>query len=362
MDVTFLGTASAHPSPSRGVSGTILRSDQGVWLVDCGEGTQIQLMRSKVKPGRLCKIFITHLHGDHSFGLPGLLCTLSSAYVDPEEGRRRTIDIYGPQGLRKYIRVSLELSRSELTYSYTVHELRVADTEWPADWESWHPSHNAEETLHPNEQQGQDISMNEGTSTYHLFEDDHFTIWAAPLRHRVPSFGYAFHEKPQPGRLDPSILRAKGIPPGPLYAKLKSGQDIQAPDGTTIRPEDAVGPPRPGRKIVILGDTSDSSCMIPIAMETDLLVHEATLANEHQALCLERGHSTPAMAGEFAAKVKCKHLVLSHFSQRYYTISHETKEGDESVQKLLDQARAAFPGGKLTAAEDLMTIPVPAIS
>lgn len=358
MDIVFLGTASAHPSPSRGVSGTILRNEHEVWLVDCGEGTQIQLMRSSVKPGKISKIFITHLHGDHSYGLPGLLCTLSAAFLDPERAGS-VMQIYGPQGLRKYVRVSLELSRSELAYSYTVHELRVPDTDWPHDWETWKPSHEAEGPLHPNELPGQDIAMSGEESTYKLFEDDHFTIMAAPVSHRVPCFGFVFLEKPQLGRLDPEILKARGIPPGPLYAKLKSGREIQAPDGTIIRPQDAVGPTRPGRKIVILGDTKESSRIVPIAMDADVLVHEVTVANELRDQCVDRGHSTPDMAGEFAARIRCRHLVISHFSQRYYPLSHERKEGDESVQKLLDQTRAAFPGGKVTAAEDFSVIPVP---
>ncbi|XP_041460335.1 zinc phosphodiesterase ELAC protein 1-like [Lytechinus variegatus] len=358
MDITFLGTASAHPSPTRGVSGTVVKSDGEAWLVDCGEGTQIQLMKSSVKPGRITKIFITHLHGDHSFGLPGLLCTLNTAFLDPDrEGS--IMEIYGPQGLRKYVRVSLELSRSEMSYSYVVHELQVPDTDHPHDWESWKPSHEAEGSLHPNEKAGRNITMN-ADGIYNLHEDDRHIIQAAPLTHRVPCFGYVFLEKPQPGRLDAEMLRSRGIPPGPLYARIKAGQEIEAPDGSVITPQDVVGPTRPGRKIVILGDTKESSRIIPIAMNADVLVHEATVADELHDICIERGHSTPAMAGQFAAQIQCKHLVISHFSQRYSPLSRQCKEGDETVQKLLDQTRATFPGGKVTAAEDLMTISVPA--
>eukprot|EP00057_Strongylocentrotus_purpuratus_P001172 XP_001195521.2 PREDICTED: zinc phosphodiesterase ELAC protein 1-like isoform X1 [Strongylocentrotus purpuratus] len=358
MDLIFLGTASAHPSPSRGVSGTVLRSEREAWLIDCGEGTQIQLMRSNVRPGRITKIFITHLHGDHSFGLPGLMCTLSAAFMDPDrEGS--IMHIYGPQGLRKYVRVSLELSRSELSYSYVVHELQVPDTEFPHDWETWKPSHEAEGSLHPNEKTGQAIFMT-ADGTYKLHEDDNFIIHAATISHRVPCFGYVFLEKPQPGRLDAEMLKARGIKPGPLYARIKAGHEIEAPDGSVIKPQDVVGPTRQGRKIVILGDTKESSRIIPIAMNADVLVHEATLADEHHDLCIGRGHSTPAMAGQFAAQIQCEHLVITHFSQRYYPLSHQGKEGDETVQKLLDQTRATFPGGKVTAAEDFLTISVPA--
>ncbi|XP_072019904.1 zinc phosphodiesterase ELAC protein 1-like isoform X2 [Amphiura filiformis] len=325
-------------------------------MFDCGEGTQIQLMRSQLKAARITKIFITHLHGDHLFGLPGLMCTISQGFSEPS--KETVMMLYGPVGLRKYVRVNLHLSRSELSYSYVVHELVSPDEELPHDWETWHPDHDAQcDPHHPNEMHdGTNIRTDE-QGRWKVTEDDNFVVWAAPLQHRIPCFGYVIHQKPVPGKLDVALLQSKGIPPGPIYGQLKSGKTVTC-NGITIKPEEVVGPPRPGKKIVILGDTMDSSKMAAIATDADIMIHEATLEDEMTEVCVSRGHSTPSMAGEFARSLNIKQLVLTHFSQRYKTLSQECEEGEVSVSKLVEQAKTAFQSDNVIAAQDFLIVKV----
>ena len=153
-------------------------------------------------------------------------------------------------------------------------------------------SSSASDSLHPNETHGGMILAND-KGVWEVCQEGNLTVFAAPLKHRVTCFGYVIQEKQLPGKLDPNILKSKGIPPGPLYAKIKNGQTITAPDGSLIKPTDVLGSPRPGRKAVILGDTCDSSRIVDIASDADVVVHEATLENELMAQCIDHGHSTP---------------------------------------------------------------------
>ncbi|XP_038079059.1 zinc phosphodiesterase ELAC protein 1-like isoform X2 [Patiria miniata] len=355
MDLTFLGTASCFPTPKRGVSSTVFRHDGECWMFDCGEGTQIQLMKSKLKASHITKIFITHLHGDHLFGLPGLLCTMSQGTA---EAKKNKIEIYGPWGLRKYLRVALEMSRSTFNFSYVVHELIHSPVDLPSDWTEWHPNHEADDHHHPQEEEGRNIEMDVDEECWLLFEDKRIKVKAAPLTHRIPCFGYVIKEKTQVGKLKAGYLKERGIPPGPLYAKIKDGNNIVSPTGQVITPAEAIGPSIPGRKIVILGDTKDSSRMSRIAHDADILVHEATLNNEHVEKCLEAGHSTPAMAANFAASINAKSLVLFHVSQRFKALNEPTEEGEETVELLVQQASEAGYTGQVVIAEDLDTITI----
>eukprot|EP00731_Ephydatia_muelleri_P024099 Em0016g370a len=246
-------------------------------MFDCGEGTQTQLMKSSVRPGRLNKIFITHLHGDHLFGLPGLLCTISQCANDSSSPS--TINIYGPHGLRKFLRTAMHLSRSLLGFQYSVHEL-LADVH-PAAFdglEGWNPDYAASEPLHPQEVLGTDIKPN-AQGFWDVCQEGSFRVHAGMLTHRIVCFGYVVVEDSLPGRLCVEKLKALGVPPGPLYARLKKGESITTPGGVTVDPADVVSPSRPGRKIVVLGDTCESGHIVPLAMNADVVVHESTNQN-----------------------------------------------------------------------------------
>lgn len=363
MSLVFLGTSSGAPSMRRNVSGLALRHSGDVYLFDCGEASQHQLMRSTVRMGKIRCVFISHLHGDHVFGLFGLLCT-STATSAPE---RPPIDIYGPLGLRRLVREALRLSDSHLGCPIRVHEL--VPRELPA---------NAADLVAlgdplDEELPGRDIAMEAEGDFWVLVppSDAHPSVRAAPVEHRVPCVGFVFEEPPKAGKLlvdqvqaqiepflDQLIEEAraarqgKGKAPtrasvvGPLLGRLKSGAEICMPDGKTMV-KAQLGPSTPGRKVVIMGDTCHSAWECGIGAGADVVVHESTLENEREAEAIEKGHSTPGMAGAFAAKLGARSLILTHFSQRY-----DGSDPDE-MGKLVKQAEAAFEGGPVFAAYDL---------
>ncbi|KAI0212269.1 Zinc phosphodiesterase ELAC protein 1 [Lamellibrachia satsuma] len=362
MEVTILGTGSAYPSPSRGATSIAFRNDGCNWLVDCGEGTQTQVMRSNVKAARISRIFITHLHGDHVFGLPGLLCTISMNIN--LENNHPTIHLYGPRGLRQFVRTSLRLSRSELCYNFAIHEL-VPVTEQLDERSKECQADEAATTekMHPNEEAGNDIEP-DSQHVWNICSEGSLTVQASWLKHKVLCYGYVITECPLSGKLDVQALKAKGVQPGPLYAKIKSGESITTTDGEIIRPVDVLGPPQPGRKVVILGDTCDSHQIAALCQDADLLIHEATLEDELAESCIEKGHSTAGMAGRFAQQINARKLILTHFSQRYRPASDINKEADgsteiEGVDKLLLQAKEAFGSDNVQAAEDFLVVTVP---
>lgn len=158
----------------------------------------------------------------------------------------------------------------------------------------WTHSTSASDSLHPNETPGRTI-YEDDNGLWQVCQEGNLTVFAAPLKHRVTCFGYVIQEQELPGKLDPNLLKMKGIPPGPCYGKIKNGETITAPDGSLVMPNDVLGPPRPGRKIVILGDTCDSSGIEDVAFDADVVVHEATLENELMETCISHGHSTPGI-------------------------------------------------------------------
>ncbi|XP_035496063.2 zinc phosphodiesterase ELAC protein 1 [Scophthalmus maximus] len=363
MDMTFLGTGSAYPSPHRGASALVLRTEGECWLFDCGEGTQTQLMRSPLRAGRISKVFISHLHGDHLFGLPGLLCTVSlNTNPDPQQSPN-CVHIYGPRGLRHFLRVTLGLTGSQLLFPYAVHELEPTPEQSPEEGQLSLEMTAECGPLHPQEQPGRTIPLDVSSDCYLLFEDKKFVVKAFRLFHRIPSFGFCIQEHNRPGRLKTELLKELGLRPGPLYGRLKAGESVTLESGRVVRPSEVQEETIPGRKVCIFGDCSAVLGEGPLSLcnGADVLVHEATLANEHQEKAVDHGHSTPEMAAAVARACCARKLVLYHFSQRYKPSSLQ-KEGDEDdVSELKRQAEEALQdsGVEVTLAEDFLTLPIP---
>ena len=307
MEITFLGTSSGVPTRSRNVSSIALRLPQRaeVWLLDCGEGTQHQLLRSDLKISQLRRIFVTHLHGDHIFGLMGLLASCGMA------GNAEAIDIYGPEGLAPYLQACTKYSYTRINYPIKVH------------------------TIQPGV----------------VYEDAEFIVTCGSLKHRVPAYGYRFTEKDRPGKFDIAQAQALGIPSGPIYGKLKRGETITLEDGRQIRGTDLCAPPELGRKVVYCTDTVYCDGAVELAQEADLLIHEATFAHADAQMAFDRLHSTSTMAAQVAIGAGVKELIMTHFSPRY-------APGNPIIlDDLLQEARAIFPKTRL--AYDFYTHTVP---
>jgi ribonuclease Z len=274
MELWFLGTSAGMPIAGRNVTSVALRMPQNrgtFWLFDCGEGTQHQLLRTPLRLSRLEKLFITHLHGDHLFGLPGLLSSRASL------GGTEPLELYGPPGLREYTESALRISGTHLGYPLHIREI------------------------------------GEGT----VFEDRNFSVEAALLDHRIECFGYRVAELPRAGALNSRLLADLGVPSGPEYGKLKSGQDVTLEDGRIIRSSDVIGAPLPGRVVVVLGDTRPCLNAVKLARGADLLIHEATFAHDLAEKAEEYGHSTATQAAETAREAGVGRLIFTHFSSRY---------------------------------------------
>ena len=348
MDITFLGTGSAQPSSTRNHQAMALRLDGDIWLFDCGEATQHQFQKSKLKMGKVTRIFITHMHGDHCFGLAPLLCSMTdnlnpanAAGVVKDEPQT-PIDIYGPTPLRTWLRNTLKSTYSNVGRTYRVHEILHS-----------HDPVDDNKELHHNELPGENIYADHGTFTLPLFvsSEKGYRVQAAPIEHSIPSFGYVIREPDWPGKVNDLIpqikkntaaLKALGISnPMSLLGKIqRTNEPYTLPDGDVLKPP----PVRLGRQVVILGDTKDPSSILSLTETPTLLVHEATNAltrldtmhlkegaplptlEEVEERTKEHGHSTPQMAAAFAKKLNCKKLILTHFSARY--------RGDEEVEAL----------------------------
>jgi ribonuclease Z len=310
VKITFLGTSAGAPTRFRNVTAVALQLPQrgSCWLFDCGEGTQHQFMRApQLRLSLIEKIFITHLHGDHIFGLPGLLATRSM-----QSGCETGVTLYGPEGLEAFLKNALTMSSSQLQYPVEIKTIAAGQ----------------------------------------VCEDSQVRVTCGLLAHRVPTFGYAVSEKTQAGRFDVEQARALGIPEGPLYGKLKNGETVTLPDGRVIDGKTLTGPPRPGRKVVICGDTYYTPMTARLAQDADLIVHEATHLEEDLPLAKRALHSTARIAAEAAKAAGAKSLYLTHFSARY------EGEGGSRLNELLAEARAVFPNTEL--ARDFLSVEVPA--
>lgn len=310
--------------------------------------------------GKIRRIFITHLHGDH-FGLPGLLCTLGNG-LDPKKVGEKEVDLYGPLGLYKYITVSLELSRSQLPYKLNIHEIIPEENQYPPYWQEWPVNHEYSGpksmliNTHRRIKKNNDL---EGRRYWPIYQDQTISIKAVPIQHRIPCFGYVLVEADKVGTLDAEKCRQLGIPPGPDYGKLKNGETvITVGTGQEVKPEDVIGTGKKGRKIVILGDTNDTSEIEVFSQNADAIVHEATMEDALRDKAIEFGHSTPTMAAQFALKVKSQKLCLTHLSPRYKPLS-DFESSDISANVIKYEARKYLDenGGYniiLVVAEDLL--------
>eukprot|EP00088_Acartia_fossae_P068588 TRINITY_DN8735_c0_g1_i1.p1 TRINITY_DN8735_c0_g1~~TRINITY_DN8735_c0_g1_i1.p1 ORF type:complete len:370 (+),score=54.85 TRINITY_DN8735_c0_g1_i1:52-1161(+) len=364
MKLVFLGTASAFPTPNRGVSCTALQLDDGqIWLFDCGEGSQIQIQKSTLKPGKVSKIFITHLHGDHLFGLQGLLCTLANGQ-DTDALKKKTVEIYGPVGLRKYIATTLSLSRSPLSFRISVIEIIPRDDQYPDNWNDWKVEHEIDSALKlPQESQYRRECYDEELKGWKLLDDAKgFVVHAAALEHRIPSFGFQILEPSSPGQLDVKKLQETGLKPGPAYSKLKNGIPVHH-DGIDLQPTDFIGPSIPGREIIIFGDTRNSDEILNFAKNPDAFVHEATMENSLEEKCKEYGHSTPNMAADIALRSRANQLIIFHVSPRYKPIGEELSDGDVSANILLQEAveylKSKNSEMEVKVAQDFMEVDIP---
>lgn len=284
MTIHFLGTSGSWPTADRNVSATAIKRGGEVLLFDCGEGTQRQFQRSELSHMAVTKIFLTHFHGDHCYGLPGYLKTMQL------NERTVPLDIFGPPGIERLIQDFQRIAPTRPEFPIRVHPMEPGKT----------------------------IRFSEG-----------YSVTAARADHSVINFAYAIEEEPRPGRFDKPKALALGVPEGRMFGKLQSGHSVQLEDGRTIHPEDVLGPDRRGRKVVISGDTRPSDAIARLAEGADILIHEATYLDEHQEQAEENQHSTAREAGEVAKKAGVRALWLHHFSPRYTTADGHLREAWE---------------------------------
>ena len=306
MELQFLGTGAGVPAKHRNVTSIALKlldERNEVWLFDCGEGTQMQILRTSIRPRKIEKIFITHLHGDHIFGLPGLLSSRSF------QGGDTPLEIYGPKGIEMFIKTSLAVSQTRLGYALKFIEL---------------------------------------TEDQPIFEDQQFSVYTKKLDHGIDSFGYRVVEHDHKGELQVDKLKELAIPAGPIYGKLKKGETVTLDDGRIIDGKAFVGPNKKGRIVTILGDTRKTGNSVLLAQDSDVLVHESTFNKNEEKMARNYYHSTTHQAAEIAKEAKTNKLLLTHISARYL---------GKAALELENEAKEIFPNTLIM--KDFETIEVP---
>jgi len=299
LRLVFLGTAGAVPTIERGPSALLVVRGGGRLLIDCGEGTQRQLMRS-VGLGRIDRIFITHYHGDHYLGLPGMLKTLSL------QGREAPLDIYGPVGLEELF------STAHRVFGRFLFEVRLHEV-----------------------------------SDGHVLAGDGYQVLAARTDHGQPSVAWALREESRPGRFHPERATALGVVPGPDFRRLQMGESVVLSSGDAVEPEQVMDEPRAGRTVVVTGDTRPCPGVLSLALGASVLVHDATFTDTERERALETRHSTAREAAEMARQAGVGALILTHVSSRY------------SRRELLREARSVFVPTYLPDDLDHLVVPFP---
>jgi len=293
MQVTFLGTAGSWPTKDRSASAIALDLDKELILLDCGEGTQRQFFQSSASFMRVRRVFLTHFHGDHFLGLPGLVQSMSLNH------RTEPLDIYGPPDAEEMVGRALKMGYFTLRFPVVVHALAP------------------------------DVSV----------ELDGYTVRTARADHPVPALAYRVEEGPKRGRFDGARARSLGIR-GHDFARLEAGESVRV-DDRVVYPSDVIGSPRPGRSVVYSGDTAPSEDVRRLAYRATVLIHESTTTQDLEADANQWGHSSARQAADLARAAEVATLFLTHFSARY-----------KELEPLVTEARVVFPGS--LAARDLL--------
>lgn len=271
MNIIFLGTGGSWPTVKRNVTSIAIKRGSEILLFDCGEGTQRQLQKSSLSYMQISKIFISHFHGDHFLGVPGLIQTMQL------NDREKPLEIYGPKGVKKLVDQLLSLGYFRPKYKINTFEVQDGDS----------------------------------------LQFEGYNINVLSVKHGIPALGFSLFEKMRPGKFDKPKALKLGIPEGPLFSKLQKGQTVTLKDGRSIKPEMILGSPRKGRKIVISGDTAPVKEMVDFSKDADILIHEATYESELEEIAADYGHSTALQAAKIAKKAGAKQLYLVHISPRY---------------------------------------------
>jgi len=284
--IVFLGTTASRPTKLRGLPSIAVEFQKETLLLDCGEGTQRQMIIAGINPNRIKNILITHLHGDHFFGLPGVIWSMGL------DMRTQDLNIYGPKGIKKFLDFLDEFLKPYRRFNLKVFEI------------------------------------DEGK----VFETEDYAVYAAKVKHSVLAYAYKIKEKDRPPKILKEKLEELKIPRGPFLRELKMGKEVKLKDGRIIKPSDVLGEPVKGKIIVYSGDAAPSESLIKFSMDADVLIHEATFGEDEESKAREYRHSTAKDAARIAREAKVKNLILTHISARY-----------EKGEQLLVESKEIFP-------------------
>lgn len=301
LRLTFLGTSAAMPTLHRNVSGLAVKADTDLLLFDCGEGSQRQMIRFGTGFA-VDAVFFTHFHADHYLGIIGFLRTLGMG------GREQKLTLYGPPSAKRVLDAAIHLGVERLAFPVDIVELRDGDA----------------------------------------LDRRSYTVRAVKVDHRVNALGYSIEEHTRPGRFDPAEASKLGVTPGPDFGRLQKGQAVTLADGRTVKPEQVLGGARPGRKLVLSGDTRPCLSVIQAARDADVLIHEATFSDDEQSRAEETRHSTAREAGRVAREAGVKRLLLTHLSSRH----------DVDPRPLVEQAKQEY-GGQVDVVWDGFSLDLP---